>query len=279
MSLLEFFRLRENPFSIAVDSRFFFSSQEHTDALVRLKYAVENRKGLAVLIGDIGTGKTTLATRLLEELETDEYEAALLIVIHTGVTSEWLLRKIAFQMEIASPPDDKTELLTQLARRLVEIFEAGKKAVVLIDEAQMLRNRELMEDFRGLLNIEMDGHKVVTFVLFGLPELDEVLTLDPPLQQRVAIRYQLTSLSESATEAYVSYRLQIAGCQDTVFKPETVPVICQYSKGIPRLINTLCDNALLEGYLRKQDRIEANLIHEVAGDLKLAGRTMNEPQS
>ena len=269
MNLLEFFHLRENPFSITIDSRFFYNAQQPAEALVRLKHAVENMKGLAMVVGDVGAGKTTLATRLLEELETGEYEAALLIVIHTAVTSEWMLRKIALQMEIPAPGETKTELLTQLAQRLEEVFKSGKKAVVLIDEAQMLRGRELMEDFRGLLNIEVDGHKVVTFVLFGLPELDEVLALDRPLQQRVAPRFQLTELDASGTEAYITYRLGIAGSREAIFKPETFPVIWRYYKGTPRLINILCDNALLEAYLRKQERIEADLIHEVAQDLKL----------
>lgn len=270
MSLLEFFHLRENPFSITIDSRFFYGAQQHKDALVRMKYAVENRKGLAVVVGDIGTGKTTLATRFLEELETDEYEAALLIVLHAGIKSEWLLRKIALQMEISSPAESKTELLTQLARRLTEVYESKKKAVVLIDEAQMLRSQELMEDFRGLLNIEMDGQKVVTFVLFGLPELDEVLALDRPLHQRMAVRCELTELDQAGTQAYMNYRLGIAGGRDSIFKPDTNPVIFRYSRGTPRLINTLCDNALLEAYLRKQEQITADLIHEVARDLKLS---------
>ncbi len=269
MSLLDFFGLREHPFAITIDNRFFYNAQQHADALVRLKHAVENMKGLAVVVGDIGTGKTTVATRLLEELESKEYEAALLIVIHTSVTSEWMLRKIAHQMEIPSPAEGKTELLTQLARRLQELSEQGKKAVVLIDEAQMLRSQELMEDFRGLLNIEMDSRKVVTFVLFGLPELDEVLTLDPPLQQRVALRCRLTQLDEPATKAYINYRLQIAGCEKAVFQPETYGLICRSCKGTPRLINTLCDNALLEAYLRKQDKIDPELIREIARDLNL----------
>jgi general secretion pathway protein A len=270
MSLLEFFQLKENPFSIAIDSRFFYNSQQHAEALVRLNYAVENVKGLAVVVGDVGTGKTTLATRFLEELETGAYEAALLIVLHAGVTSEWMMRKVALQMEIAAPAESKTDLLTQLGKRLEEVAESGKKAVVLIDEAQMLRSQELMEDFRGLLNIEMNGHKLVTFVLFGLPELDQVLALDRPLHQRVAVRYELTALNSPGTEAYINYRLLIAGCQGGLFKPDTFPLICHYSKGIPRLINTLCDNALLEAYLRKQERIEMSLVHEVAEDLKLS---------
>lgn len=269
MSLLEFFGLRENPFAITIDSRFFYNTHQHAEALVRLKYAAEQMKGLAVLVGDVGTGKTTLATRLLEDLVAEGYEAALLIVIHAGVTSEWMLRKMALQMEVETPAEGKTELLTQLARRLQEVFEAGKKAVVLIDEAQMLRSRDLMEDFRGLLNIEIDGRKVVTFILFGLPELDEVLALDRPLQQRVAQRYKLAALDAEGTDAYVNYRLRIAGCAQPLFAPEAIPLICHYSKGIPRLINSLCDNALLEAFLRKHGKVEAALIHDVARDLSL----------
>lgn len=269
MSLLEFFGLRESPFSITIDSRFFYNTQQHTDALVRLKYAVENMKGLAVVVGEIGAGKTTLATRLLEELENEAYEAALLIVIHAAVTSEWMLRKIALQMGIENPAESKTELLTQLSRRLVEVHESGKKAVVLIDEAQMLRSQELMEDFRGLLNIEVDGHKAVTFVLFGLSDLDQVLSLDPPLHQRVAIRCRLTELDAPGTQAYVTHRLEIAGCYKPLFSPESFEAICRFTKGTPRLINALCDNALLEAYLRKRDQICAELIAEVARDLNL----------
>ena len=177
MTLLEFFKLKENPFTTTIDSRYFYRAPQHAEVLVRLMSAAENMKGLAVVVGDVGTGKTTLATQLLEQLESGPYEAALLIVLNQAVTSEWLLRKIALQMDVEKPSDTKTELLTQLSERLHEIFDAGKKAVVLIDEAQMLRSQELMQDFRGLLNIEFGSRKAVTFVLFGLPELDEVLAL------------------------------------------------------------------------------------------------------
>jgi type II secretory pathway predicted ATPase ExeA len=123
-----------------------------------------------------------------------------------------MMRKIALQMEITSPAESKIQLLTQLGKRFEDVHESGKKAVVLIDEAQMLRSQELMEDFRGLLNIEMSGQKLVTFVLFGLPELDQVLALDRPLHQRVAVRYELTALNSPATEAYIKYAcvLQVA---------------------------------------------------------------------
>ncbi len=269
MNLLEFYKLKENPFSTTVDSRFFYHTKQHAEALVRLKYSAESMKGLALLVGDIGTGKTMLATRLLEDLDPNRYEAAMLVVIHAAVTSEWMLRKMAYQMEVQSPAQSKTELLTQLSRRLEEVFDSGKQAVVLIDEAQMLRSQELMEDFRGLLNIEINGRKAVTFILFGLMELDHALALDPALHQRVGMRYELTPLDTEGTAAYVNHRLRVAGAQESPFAIDTFSAICDYARGIPRLINGLCDNAMLEGYLRKQELIQESLIHEVAKDLKL----------
>lgn len=271
MSYLEFFNLNEQPFSISVDNRFYFNSNQHAHALVKLRYAAEERKGLAVLVGGVGTGKTTLARRMLDELEESKFESALLVVIHTSVTSEWLLRKIAVQLGVQNPLDDKTELLSQLYNRLVEIYDSGKKAVVLIDEAQMLQRREVMEEFRGILNIELDGQKLITFIFFGLTDLDTYLALDKPLQQRIAVRYELESFTEKTTEEYIRYRLEVAGCKKELFTKGSLATIHQYSEGIPRLINSICDNALLEGFLRKKDRIDEEMIKEVIADLKLVG--------
>jgi len=269
MNHLEFYRLREQPFSISLDNRFYFDSQQHAEALLRLKYAVEHRKGLAVIVGNIGTGKTTLARRMLDELDEAQYESALLVVIHTAITPEWLLRKIAVQLGVESPSEVKTDLLTQLYRRLVDIYESGKKAVVLVDEAQMLHNKEIMEEFRGILNIEYDSQKLITFIFFGLSELDESMALDKPLQQRIAIRYPLRSFSEKVTKAYINYRLEIAGAQKTLFSDTALMAIHHFSEGIPRLINTICDNALFEGFLIKKELIDEKMIQEIAGDLNL----------
>ena len=129
-------------------------------------------KGLSVLVGDIGAGKTTLARRMLDSLPEDEYEAALLVIIHSGVTANWLLRRIALQLGVENPAQEKLALLSQLYQRLLQIYESGKKAVVLIDEAQMLETRELMEEFRGLLNLEVPERKLISFVFFGLPEIE-----------------------------------------------------------------------------------------------------------
>jgi len=275
MSYLEFYKLEEHPFSISFDNRFYFNSKQHSDALVRLKHAVAHQTGLAVLVGGTGTGKTTLARRLLDELGDEDFESALLIVIHAAISSEWLLRKIATQLGVSEPAQDKTELLTQLYERLVEIHEAKKKAVVLIDEAQMLQNKEVMEEFRGILNIETDSHKLLTIVLFGLPDLDQCLALDEPLKNRISIRCELQTFTENTTEEYVRHRLEVAGCARELFSEDAYGIIHKYSGGIPRLINTICDNALLEGFLQKNESINSEIVREVAQDLKIAA----EPRS
>ncbi len=270
MSYLEYFSLKTEPFSNTIDNRFYYASKQHAEALVRLKYAAENRKGLALLVGGIGAGKTTIARRMLDELDEKQYESALLIVIHGSITSEWLLRKIAVQVGVKNPADSKMDLLAQLYKRLAIIHDLKKKTVVLIDEAQMLQSKEVMEEFRGILNIELDGHKLITFIFFGLQEMDNNLSLDEPLRQRVALRFDLESFNETVTEDYIKYRLNVAGCPRSLFEKKAFPAIHMFSKGVPRVINTLCDNALLEAFLRKKDQIDQALINEIAIDLKIA---------
>jgi len=269
MNYLGFYHLKEQPFSGAVDSRFYFNSFQHSYALVKLKYAAEERKGLAVLEGGIGTGKTTLARRMLEELNESQYEAALLVIIHSGVSSLWILRKIGIQLGIENPAEEKTALLGQLYERLMEVHDSQKKAVVLIDEAQMLQSKEIIEDIRGLLNMEVENKKLITFILFGLTNMDSYLVLDKPLQQRIALRYQLQSFTEKVTADYIRYRLDIAGPTREIFAQDALTAIHYYSNGIPRLINTICDNALFEGFLQKKEVLNKQIIEEVVSDLKL----------
>ncbi len=276
MNYLNFFHLKEQPFAGAVDSRFYFNSYQHSYALVKLKYAVEERKGLAVLEGGIGTGKTTLARRMLEELDETKFEAALLVIIHSGISSSWLLRKIGIQLGLENPAEDKTILLAQLYERLMEIYDSNKKAVVLIDEAQMLETKEVIEDIRGLLNMEVENQKLITFVLFGLTNMDSYLVLDKPLQQRIAIRYQLQSFTEKVTADYINYRLDVAGPTRDLFTKDALAAIHYYSNGIPRLINTICDNALFEGFLQKKEVVSEDIIREVVFDLKLIDQMQQE---
>lgn len=267
MSYEQFYQLREQPFSNTPDARFFFDLDQHAEVLARLLYAVSTMKGLAVVVGDVGTGKTTLARRMLDQMDDAEYESALLVIIHSAISAEWLLRKIASQIGVEHVAEEKIAILTQIYQRLMELHQSGRKAVVLIDEANMLQQRELMEELRGFLNLEVPGSKLITFILFGLPSLDDILALDAPLTQRVAVKCRLTSLSPDTSKAYIRHRLKVAGATHDIFPDPVLDQIATDSRGIPRLINTICDNVLLEGFLRKREKLDVELVKDVVRDL------------
>ena len=271
MSYEQFYQLREQPFSNTPDPRFFFEIPKHAEVLARLMHAVNTMKGLAVVIGDVGTGKTTLARRMLDHLDEQSYESALLVIIHSAITSEWLLRKIASQIGVEEVAEGKIGILSQIYQRLMELHQEGKKAVVLIDEANMLQQQELMEELRGFLNLEVPGSKLITFILFGLPNLKTNLALDAPLVQRIAVKCRLTSLNPETVKGYIRHRLKVAGATREIFSDDVLGQMAVSSQGIPRLINTIGDNVLLEGYLLKRERIDVQLVKDVARDLGLAG--------
>ncbi|OGQ04477.1 MAG: AAA family ATPase [Deltaproteobacteria bacterium RIFCSPLOWO2_12_FULL_44_12] len=270
MDHLQYYHLTQEPFSIMPLTQFYFHSEQHDRALERLHYAVSGMKGLAVLVGDIGLGKTLLARRLLETLPESEYEVSLLVVLHEDVDSTWLLKRIAAQVGVENVPDQKVEILTKLLKRLNEIAEQGKKTIVLIDEAHMLRSKQLMEEIRGLLNLELETQKLISLVLFGLPELDQCLNTDAALAQRIAVRFNLKPLSGEAVNHYIEFRLSQAGATQPIFSGDALQAIHQYSKGIPRLINVLCDNSLFEGYVRRASMpLGVEVVTSVSEDLGL----------
>jgi general secretion pathway protein A len=274
MSYLQFFGLSQEPFAnTPISGRFYFNSLQHAQALLRLMYVAQSMKGLGVLVGDIGTGKTTLARKMLENLPEAEYEAALLVIIHSGITASWLLKRIALQLGIDKPADEKLQLLSQLYRRLIKIAESGRKAVILIDEAQMLKTREIMEEFRGLLNLELPNRKLLTFVFFGLPDIEENMKLDPPLMQRVALRCYLKGFNEQATKEYIEHRLNLGGSKYEIIPKEVIPLIHRFSNGVPRLINTICDNALFECHLSNSKQVTKVIVENVAHSFGLLGES------
>ena len=269
MSYLDFFGLRREPFSNAPDRRFFWNGEYHQLALTKLAFALEQSRGLSVVTGEIGTGKTTMARRLFDNLNEKRFHKGMLVVIHSEVTADWLLQGIARLLGVAKPKTNKLEVLGQIYDRLRAIDEDGRIAAILIDEAQMLGTRELMEEFRGLLNIEVQERKLINFVFFGLPEVEENMRLDEPLRQRVALRVKLTHYDEKDTRAYIAHRVNVAGGKKGIFGPDTVAKIFEYSQGVPRVINTLCDNLLLEGFMTKSRSLTPEMVDRAADNLEL----------
>lgn len=274
MNPLEYFGMEREAFSNAPDARFYFNNEQHAQALLRLMHSVDSNKGLAVLIGGVGTGKTTLARRMLDNLPEERYESSLLVMVHAGITPDWIVTRIAMQLGVEAPANDRLTLLRQLYDRLLVIEQSGRRAVVLIDEAQMLRTTELMEEFRGLLNIEIPGKKLLNIIFFGLPEVEDCLQLDEPLAQRVAVKYHLRSFSSTLSESYIRHRLRIAGAKQFPFTADALAAIHSYAGGVPRLLNTICDNCMFETYLRKLREVDGKIVQSVAGDLGLLHRPL-----
>lgn len=268
MSYEGFHRLEEQPFSNAPNGKFYYNTDEHGEAMARIFHSVETNKGLTVMIGDSGTGKTLLARRMLAKMEeAGGYEAAMLVIVHTEVTAEWLLKKIATQIGVSPLSESKGEIISQVYEKLLEHNEQGRKCVIIIDEANMLQKKEIYEEFRGLLNLEIPGQKLVNIVLLGVPDLEVSMSQDPPLVQRIAVKFRLRKLGEDSTKKYVVHRMKVAGSKEEIFSEEALGEVFQWSGGVPRLINTICDNALLEGYLKKKKTIDAADVREVGESL------------
>ena len=278
MNYLGYFRLKKEPFSNAPIQEFFYSSKSHSDAILRLKYAVSSMKGLAVLTGEIGAGKTTLAKRLLSSLNNSKYLAGMMIMVHSRITPIWFLKRVLALLGVEDESTEKLRLLTLLHKRLLELNVKKIKPIILIDEAQMLQSREIMEEIRGILNMELPHTKLITFVLFGLKELEENIHLDEPLAQRVAVNFKLSSLTLIATENYIKHRLRLSGAKRMFFSKEAVEKIYYYSRGIPRLINTICDNAMFETFIQKKTVIDEILIKDVSLSLGLNYYLTNNQQ-
>ncbi len=269
-----YYNLKEHPFGFAADEKFYYDSPQHSKALIKLSHAIETDKGLALLLGTIGTGKTTLSRRLLDQLIEQQAEATLLVIIHSEITSLWFLKKIALMLEAGSDSENKIEIITAVYHRLLELARLKKKVVILIDEANMLRSREIMEEIRGLLNLESEHGKLLNFILFGLPETEDNLKLDPPLFQRIAVRCMLETLDEEATYDYILHRLRVAGRMQPLFSREALKAVYFYSKGTPRVINAICDNALLEGFLLKRQEVGVRIVDDTAQDLGLLAKEL-----
>jgi general secretion pathway protein A len=269
---LEFYKLREFPFTTTCDSRFFFETPVHAEALANMLYTIQQRKGMVLITGEVGSGKTFLGSMLATRLGAG---CATVMVRNPPGTADQLLRAVAGQVEMDGPvPTDRTGLLAALEDQLIRLFNRGRVVALIFDEAQDLTTPAL-EELRLLWNWERDGQRLAQIVMIGQPDLREKL-LEPQweaLRQRIALSYHIRHLSANETAAYISHRLRLAsdgGCQ-AEFEPKALATIQAATDGIPRLINTTCDNALLVGYAKGTRTITDAIVAEVIRDMTCWG--------
>ena len=260
----DFYRLKENPFNITADPEFYFSSVRHDEAFAHLLYGIKQRKGIIVITGEIGTGKTTLCRTLLNRLD-DTTKTAL--VLNPTFSELQLLQLILTDLGIKDHFKNKFTLIEALNRFLLEQSSLGNNVVLIIDEAQSLKVRQL-EQIRLLSNLETEKEKLLQIILVGQPELYEMLKLPNlrQLNQRVAVRYHMLPLERPEIKNYIGHRLHIA-CEAQgnkhlpEFTEEAIDSIFKFSSGTPRMVNILCDRALLAGFTAETRKIDHKIIH------------------
>jgi general secretion pathway protein A len=252
----EYYGLREAPFQITPDPRFLFFSDQHREAFHHVLYGIQERKGFIQLTGEVGAGKTTVCRAILRRLGP-QYRTAL--ILNPILTSAEFFRSLLVELGLAPGDRDRAQCLELLNGFLLEESAAGNEVVLVIDEAQDL-DRDLLEHVRLLSNLETDDRKLLQIVLLGQPELREKLN-EPSLRQlrqRITVRYHLAPLSRVDTARYIAHRLGVAGANGRpTFTPWAIRSIYGYSGGIPRLINAVCDKALLYGFVNGIDRLDA----------------------
>ena len=270
----QYYGLTEAPFQLLPDPSFLYMSKDHGMALTLLRYSMLNKQGFTAITGEVGSGKTTLINRILEEMD-DEVTIGLINFTHNsfGELSEWVL--MAYGLEYRDKT--KVELYDEFVSFLIREYREGRRVVLIIDEAQNMEPR-VLEELRMLSNVNAQKDYLLHLIIIGQPELR--VTLEKPelrqLTQRISVFYHLGHMSLRETRAYISHRMQIAGGNENLFDSEAVELIWESAHGVPRIINTICDLSLVYGFSSSAERITMEIAQEVIDDrsrmgLKAAG--------
>lgn len=272
---VQYFGLNEKPFSIAPDPRYLYQSERHAEALAHLLYGVEEAGGFIQLTGEVGTGKTTLIRVLLNRMPLNVEVA---MILNPRLSVKEFLQNICEELQLDWPvgTDSIKELIDAINRYLLDAHAAGRRVVLIIDEAQNL-DADLLEQLRLLTNLETSERKLLQIILIGQPELRQTLARTDlrQLAQRITGRYHLDPLSREDTANYINHRLQVAGANREIFTSGAVREIHRLSEGIPRLINVISDRAMLGAYGREKATVDTRLAREAAAEVQ--GRVMSSP--
>jgi general secretion pathway protein A len=267
---LDYYRMKHAPFDITPNPRFLFHSSKHREAFNHLLYGIRERKGFVQLTGEVGAGKTTLCRALLDQLDP-HFSTAL--ILNPVLSPDELMQAIATEFGLNVRGEDRRETVSAISEFLLRQLEYGRESVLIIDEAQNL-TEDLLEQVRLLSNIETDDRKLLQIVLMGQPELRDRLNSPrlKQLRQRITVRYHLAPLSRVEVAQYIHHRLQVSGANRLpCFTMPAVWRVFNYSGGIPRLVNAVCDKALLSGFVQSCNRINYSMvgraIHELEGTI------------
>jgi len=272
---LKFYNLESEPFSLSPDPRFLFLAPSHKEALAYLKYGLIQQKGFVVITGEVGTGKTTLIYSLLDQMPKEIVTA---FISNPTLTRDEFLSMLAEEYGLGEIKN-KADFLVKLSYFLEDSLEKKRNVVLIIDEAHRL-DAEILEEIRLLSNLETPNAKLINIILTGQPEFLQILNHKDfrALRQRVTLRYVLKPLTLEETIAYIQLRLARAGAKDVgLFTQEAMEAIFYYSKGIPRVINLLCDHALLTGFVKETKIIDDNIVKECAKELECEGMAGDVP--
>jgi general secretion pathway protein A len=267
-----YFHLQRNPFDLTPDPNCFVPTPRHNEALAALYYGVRRHKGFVVVTGEVGTGKTLLLRCLLRLLENSK-DVAYAYLFNSRLSPTDFLQYVLSDFGMPASGRNKCELLLDLSNFLVERGSKQMTTVLIVDEAHDL-SADTLEELRLLSNLETNEDKLIQIILVGQPELDKKLDSNElrQLKQRIALRAQLGALSAQQTKEYIEQRLRIAGADPNappLFSPEAVDSVYAYSRGYPRLINTICENALIGAYARQLSLVTPNIVDDVAGEFRL----------
>ncbi len=264
-----FFGLKDSPFEVNPNPKYLFLTKQIEEALAGLMYGIETRKGFITLTGEVGTGKTTLVNRLLDWLRHRRTRTAFLF--NSRINSLQLFDFILAEFEIPCEIRDKSQQLLKLNKWLLDRYRAGEKAVLIVDEAQNL-SHPVLEEIRLLTNLETSSEKLLQIILSGQPELEEKLKLPQlrQLRQRIMLRCKTSPLTKEQTADYIAERLRIAGATSApIFSPKAIETIHMYSLGIPRVVNLLCEHALVNAFTENQRTVDPKIIEDIAQEFQL----------